>query len=67
MFHNYELLLICLNILMYESHWEPQTQYITFFKKKELPKNNNEYDNSVIYGLSWATYKLNYVGQTCGY
>jgi len=32
LFHNYELLLICLNILMCESHWESQTQYVTFFK-----------------------------------
>jgi hypothetical protein len=44
-------LLICLNILISESHWEPQTQISNFFKT-ELLKNNNEYDNSGIYGLN---------------
>ena len=61
--HNYELLLFCLKIQICESHWEPQLQYLTFFKTG-VPKNNNECGNSGIYGLSCTTYQLDYVGQT---
>jgi hypothetical protein len=37
LFHSYELLLICWNTLMYESHFELQTEYLNFLKT-ELPK-----------------------------
>jgi hypothetical protein len=59
--HNYEILPTYFNVLMCELRSEPQTQYPTFFKTG-IPKNNDDYDSSGMYGFTCATCHLNYLG-----
>ena len=61
--HKYELLPTYSNILMCELHSELQTQYSIFFRTG-IPKNDDEYDSSGIYGCTCATCHLKYLGQT---
>jgi hypothetical protein len=62
--HKYELLPTYLNVLMCELRSEPQKHDIQHFFKTGIPKNNDDYDSSEIYGFTCATCHLNYLGQT---